>query len=53
MDEMQSVLDHYLLDNIKRPHQGRGIKGRTPMTAFIDGIRKEDPSEANSIRKAA
>jgi hypothetical protein len=29
------------------------MNGRTPITAFIDGIRKEDSSEANSIRKAA
>ena len=54
LDEMQSVLDQYLVEyNTKRPHQGRGMNGRTPTTALIDGIRKEDSSEANSIRKAA
>jgi len=41
--EMQTVLDAYLLDyNTKRPHQGRGMNGRTPSKAFIDGIRKEE-----------
>ena len=42
--EMQSVLGQYLVEhNAKRPHQGRGMNGRTPITAFIDGIRKEIP----------
>jgi len=54
LDEMQSVLDQYLVEyNTKRPHQGRGMNGRTPTTAFIDSIRKEDPPEADPIRKAA
>ena len=54
IEEMQSVLDQYLVDyNTKRPHQGRGMNGRTPITAFIDGIRKEDTREADPIRKAA
>jgi len=54
LEEMQSVLDQYLVDyNTKRPHQGRGMNGRTPITAFIDGIRKEDTPEADPIRKAA
>jgi len=29
------------------------MNGRTPITAFIDGIRKEDPRESDPIRKAA
>jgi hypothetical protein len=29
------------------------MNGRTPTTAFIDGIRKEDPPETTLIRKAA
>ena len=54
IDEMQTVLDQYLVEyNTKRPHQGRGMNGRTPATAFIDGIRKEDPPVPNPIRKAA
>lgn len=31
IDEMQVVLDAYLVQyNTKRPHQGRGMNGRTP-----------------------
>ena len=41
IDEMQTVLDLYLVEyNTKRPHQGRGINGRTPIAAFMDGIQK-------------
>jgi len=40
--EMQKDLDRYLKHyNEKRPHQGRGMKGRTPMQAFLD----EKPTE--------
>jgi len=54
IEEMQTVLDQYLVEyNTKRPHQGRGMNGRTPTTAFIDGIKKEDTPQPNSIRKAA
>jgi hypothetical protein len=42
---MQTILDQYLVEyNTKRPHQGRGMNGRTPITAFIDGIRMEVPT---------
>jgi hypothetical protein len=52
LEEMQTVLDQYLIEyNTKRPHQGRGMNGRTPITAFIDGIRKEDPPVPNPIQK--
>jgi transposase InsO family protein len=41
IEEMQTVLDDYLLGyNTRRPHQGRGMQGRTPLQAFRDGIRK-------------
>jgi hypothetical protein len=51
---MQTVLDQYLVDyNTKRPHQGRGMNGRIPITAFIDSIKKEDTPQPDSIRKAA
>ena len=51
---MQAVLDHYLVEyNTKRPHQGRGMNGRTPITVFIDGIRKEVPTDTNPIQKDA
>jgi hypothetical protein len=53
-EEMQTVLDQHLVEyNTKRPHQGRGMNGRTPINAFIDGIRKEDPPDTSPIRKAA
>jgi hypothetical protein len=42
-----------MLYNTKRPHQGRGMNGRTPITAFIDGITKEDTPQRNPNRKAA
>jgi hypothetical protein len=39
VEEMQSVLDQYLDGyNQSRPHQGRCMKGRTPVTAFIEGL---------------
>jgi hypothetical protein len=35
--------------NTRRPHQGRGMNGRTPAKAFRDGIprnsKKEDKTE--------
>ena len=35
IEEMQAVLDEYLEGyNTKRPHQGRGMNGRTPIRAF-------------------
>ncbi len=39
IEKMQVVLDTYLIGyNTKRPHQGRGMNGRTPAKAFRDGI---------------
>jgi hypothetical protein len=29
------------------------MNGRTPITAFINGIRKENTSQPNAIQKAA
>ena len=46
---MQTPLDAYLKSyNENRPHQGRGMKGRTPLQAFRAGInlpkaKKEEP----------
>jgi transposase InsO family protein len=54
IEELQIVLDAYLVEyNTKRPHQGRGMNGRTPIVAFIDGIRKENASEPKPTQKAA
>jgi transposase InsO family protein len=44
--EMQAVLDDYLAGyNTKRPHQGRGMNGRTPETVFIAGLPKPQPKQ--------
>ena len=41
IEEMRVALDAYLVAyNTKRPHQGRGMNGRTPIKAFKDGIPK-------------
>jgi len=41
VDEMQTDLDAYLKTyNHDRPHQGRGMNGRTPIQAFTDGLPK-------------
>ncbi len=54
IDEMQGALDTYLIGyNTKRPHQGRGMNGRTPMKAFIDGLPKEKPTKTITSPKAA
>jgi transposase InsO family protein len=54
IEEMQVVLDQYLVEyNAKRPHQGRGMNGRTPAKAFIEGIRKEENPQPKPTRKAA
>lgn len=50
LDEMQAVLDGYLVTyNTKRPHQGRGMNGRTPIVAFVEGI-SEDQKHRNKSR---
>lgn len=44
--EMQAVLDEYLVQyNTKRPHQGRGMNGRTPATVFVAGLPKAKPKK--------
>ncbi|WP_372044873.1 IS481 family transposase [Tistrella bauzanensis] len=46
VDEMQTALDTYFVHyNERRPHQGRGMKGRTPLKAFKEGILKPQPKE--------
>jgi len=41
VDEMQADLDAFLKTyNHARPHQGRGMNGRTPIRAFRDGVPK-------------
>jgi transposase InsO family protein len=57
IDEMQKVLDEYLVTyNTRRPHQGRGMNGRTPVTVFKAGLpkpklekkEKEPPQKTNN-----
>ena len=46
IDEMQKVLDDYLVTyNTRRPHQGRGMNGRTPSTVFKAGLPKSKPEK--------
>ncbi len=46
IEEMQTVLDAYLISyNTRRPHQGRGMNGRTPAKAFRDGIPRNSKKE--------
>lgn len=46
IDEMQKVLDEYLVAyNTRRPHQGRGMNGRTPITVFKAGLPKQLPKQ--------
>ena len=41
---MQAALDTYFVHyNEQRPHQGRGMMGRTPLKAFKEGIPKPQP----------
>jgi len=54
IEEMQVALDAYLVVyNTERPHQGRGMNGRTPLQAFRDGIPKQPEKEIGSIVKSA
>jgi len=44
---MQKDLDAFLENyNTKRPHQGRDMKGRTPLTVFLTGIEQALAKEA-------
>jgi len=43
VDELKTALDAYLVYyNERRPHQGRGMKRRTPLRAFKEGIPKPE-----------
>jgi hypothetical protein len=49
---MQAVLDGFLEGyNQRRPHQGRGMNGRTPAHAFTQGIRRRE--QANEDKTTA
>lgn len=53
LEEMQADLDAYLVVyNTKRPHQGRGMNGRTPYQVFKEGLpRKSAKKPATAARK--
>jgi hypothetical protein len=43
---MQEDLNAYLLHyNTERPHQGRGMNGRTPYQVFMDGLPRIETSD--------
>lgn len=49
--EMQAVFDDYLVGyNTRRPHQGRGMNGRTPETVFIAGLPKPQPKQKKKAK---
>lgn len=50
IDEMQVDLDAYFERyNTKRPHQGRGMNGRTPYDVFQKGLPKPKPKTATKV----
>jgi transposase InsO family protein len=53
IEEMQAVLDTYMESyNRRRPHQGRGMNGRTPAIAFVEGLPKsQQPKEDKRAEK--
>ena len=51
VEEMQAALDAYLVVfNEQRPHQGRGMNGRTPAKAFLDGRTKSTKAKETKPR---
>jgi len=54
VEEMQKDLDAYFVFyNTKRPHQGRGMNGRTPEAIFIEGLPKPGKPAEMEKKKAA
>ncbi|MCA3632589.1 MAG: transposase [Methylobacterium sp.] len=52
IEEMQGVLDDYLvIYNTRRPHQRRGMNGRTPAQAFIEGLPNASQQEVTARPK--
>ena len=51
---MQADLDAYLITyNTKRPHQGRGMNGTTPLKAFKKGLTLRPKIEKEGKPKEA
>ena len=54
VEEMQKSLELYLQHyNRERPHQGRGMNGRTPYAAFLEGILKSSGAQPDETNEAA
>ena len=54
VEQMQGDLDAYLVTyNRKRPHQGRGMEGRTPWQAFQAGLRQRPKKKAATEEEKA
>ncbi len=52
--EMQGDLDEYLvLYNTRRPHQGRGMNGMTPLQAFKKGLKLRPKTKLKTEEKEA
>lgn len=53
IEEMQVVLDDYLVGyNTRRPNQGRGMNGRTPLQAFTQGLPNAPKTEVTKPTKS-
>ena len=54
IEAMQNDLDAYLITyNTQRPHQGHGMKGRTPAEVFIRCLPKPKTPKEDKMKKAA
>jgi len=54
IEEMQKDLDAWLVHyNTKRPHQGRGMGGRTPAEAFVRCLPKPKKPKEEKLTEAA
>ena len=54
IEAMQTDLDAYLVSyNTERPHQGRGMKGRTPADVFVRCLPKPKTPKEEKMKKAA
>lgn len=55
IEEIQVALDAYLVEyNTRRPHQGRGMNGRTPLAVLRVGIRSTtEEAPATTLKTAA
>ena len=51
---MQNDLNAYLVGyNTERPHQGRGMQGKTPADVFVRWLPKPKTPKEDKMKKAA